>query len=360
MSVITVLVIVFSMLAALDRIIGGRFGIGKEFEKGFLLLGNMALSVIGMIVIAPFIADIMSPIFDVFYNTFKIDPSIISATLFANDMGGAALSVEISRNNEIGMFNALVVSSMMGATMSFSIPYALGVVKRDIHRELFLGILCGIVTIPIGCIVSGLILGLSFAVVIFNLLPLIVFAVVIMLGLLFVPNFCIKAFSVFEKIMRTVITIGLAVGVFEFLTGYEILPGITPIEEAADVCFNAAIVMSGTFPLIYIVSILLKKPLNKFGKLLKINDVAATGFFSSIATNVTTFQMMNDMDKKGVLLNAAFSVSGSFVFASHLAFTMAFNADYVPVMITGKLISGVFGLLLAVLLFKRLCVKESK
>ena len=98
-----------------------------------MLLGTMALSMIGMIVISPFIAQILSPFFDVFYNTFGIDPSIIPATFFANDMGGAALAVEIAENEEIGLFNALVVSSMMGATISFTVPFGLGIVKKELH-----------------------------------------------------------------------------------------------------------------------------------------------------------------------------------------------------------------------------------
>ena len=109
MKFISVLMLAFSLLGALDRIFGNKFGLGKEFERGFMLLGTMALSMIGMIVISPFIAQILSPFFDVFYNTFGIDPSIIPATFFANDMGGAALAVEIAENEEIGLFNALVV-----------------------------------------------------------------------------------------------------------------------------------------------------------------------------------------------------------------------------------------------------------
>ena len=48
MDIITIVVLVFGILGALDRILGGRLGLGKEFEKGFSLLGAMALSMIGM------------------------------------------------------------------------------------------------------------------------------------------------------------------------------------------------------------------------------------------------------------------------------------------------------------------------
>lgn len=357
MSFISGLMLIFSMIAALDRIIGNRFGLGKEFEKGFIVFGSMAIPVIGMSVICPYIADVLSPLFDVIYNTLGIDPSIIPSSLFANDMGGSTLSVEVARNSALGMFNGLVVSSMMGATISFNIPFALGVVKKELHRELFLGILCGIATIPVGCFVSGLISGIPVLMLTVNLLPLIIFAGIIAAGLMFVPDVCIKVFSVFEKIIRVLVTAGMALGIIKFLTGYEVLPGIGTIETGAAVCLNAAVVMTGAFPLIYIVAKILKKPLGKLADVLSINKTATAGFFSSIATSVTTFQMMNDMDKKGTMLNSAFAVSASFVFAGHLAYTMAFNAEYVAFVIIGKLISGFSALCLAICLYKRVCSK---
>ena len=62
MNCLTIIILIFSVLGALDRIFGNRFGIGKEFEKAFMLLGAMALSMIGMIVVSPFIAEIMKPV----------------------------------------------------------------------------------------------------------------------------------------------------------------------------------------------------------------------------------------------------------------------------------------------------------
>jgi ethanolamine transporter len=61
---------------------------------------------------------------------------------------------------------------------------------------------------------------------------------------------------------------------------------------------------------------------------------------------------MEKMDKKGVALNSALAVSASFVFGSHLAFTMAFDGTYVTPMIVGKLISGICAVVLAFVLYK--------
>lgn len=100
MNILTLIILIFSVLGALDKIFGSRFGIGKEFDKAFMLLGTMALSMIGMIVISPFIADIMMPLSNIFEKVMHIDPSVIPASLFANDMGGASLSVEMAANEK--------------------------------------------------------------------------------------------------------------------------------------------------------------------------------------------------------------------------------------------------------------------
>ena len=87
MNYLTYIIVIFSVIGAIDKIIGNKFGIGKEFEKAFNLLGAMALSMIGMIIISPLIADVMKPISEFLVNVLNIDASIVPASLFANDMG---------------------------------------------------------------------------------------------------------------------------------------------------------------------------------------------------------------------------------------------------------------------------------
>lgn len=353
MNYLTIVILVFSVLGALDRMFGSRLGLGKEFDKAFMLLGTMALSMIGMIVISPLIADVMKPLSEFFANTLHIDPSIIPASLFANDMGGASLSVEMATNEKIGMYNALVVSSMMGCTVSFTIPFALGMVKKEQHKELLLGILCGVVTIPVGCIISGFVCGIPFASLIAVLLPLVIFAVVIAFGLVRFQGFCIKAFKVFGYFITALITAGLAMGVINFLSGKEVIRGLATLEEGAMICVNAAVVLSGSFPFMYIVSKLFAKPLKAVSGKIGVNEISVLGMVSCLVTSATTFGMMDKMDKKGTVLNSAFAVSGAFALGSHLAFTMAFDEGYVAAVIAGKLVAGVLALLLANVIYSK-------
>lgn len=312
----------------------------------------MALCTLGMLVIAPAIGVWPTPVFEGFYTLFGLDPSIIPASLFANDMGGMNLAQSFCKTEEIGNYNAFIVSSMMGCVISFTIPFSIGVVKQAQHKELFFGLICGIVTIPIGCFVSGLLCGLSPLALLINLLPLIIFAVIVGATLILFPKSCIKCFGVFGRFMKTLGVIGLMCAIFTFLTKIELNPHLNTLENAAFVCVNACVTFSGALPVMFLVAKPLDKPLNKFGSKIGINGVAALAFLGSLITNTTCFGTMDKMDRKGAVLNSAFAVSASFALGSHLAFTMVFDGRYVIPMIIGKLTSGVCAVILALLIYK--------
>ncbi len=343
---------VFSLIAAFDYIIGGKFGLGKEFERGINFMGTMTLSMTGMLIIAPCISELLNNAISRFPSF--LDPSVLPAIILANDMGGAPLATNLCTNAEIGGYNAYVVSAMMGVTVSFTIPFALGVVKKEQHPDMLYGILCGIVTIPIGCIVGGFICGISLVPMLINLVPIVIASVIVGIGIIKVPSFSVKIFSGIGVIIRVIIIAGLAAGIFEFLLGIKLIPYSDSIESATMVVLNACCVMTGAFPLINLVSRILRKSLTKIGGKLGINSTSAVGFVSSLASNAITFDIMKDMDRKGVIMNSAFSVSAAFTFAGHLAFTMAFDESYVPAMIVGKLIAGITSLFVANFMSNRL------
>lgn len=346
MDILKIVILAFSILGGLDYILGNRFGLGKEFERGFMLFGTMALTMIGMLVLTPLLAQWMQPAFAFFSEALRLDPSLLPASLLANDMGGAPLAMEAAKDPLMGGFNALVVSSMMGCTISFTIPFALTSKTKHI-KQLYLGLLCGIVSIPIGCFSAGLICRIPLLSLLADILPPVILSGVIAAGLLLFPNGCIRIFRVVGFAIKALIIAGLIMGIINFLCAEPLIPVIAPIEDGAMVCLNASIVMSGMFPLVWLLAKLFSRPLCWMGKHIGINDQAALGLISSLATSVATFSNLDDMDEKGVTVNAAFAVCGAFVLASHLAFTMAFEPAYLLPVVIGKLIAGVASVIIA-------------
>ena len=352
MSVLTIIILIFSVLGAVDKLLGNKFAIGEEFEKGFKLFVPMAFSMLGILVVAPAIGVWLSPFFDWFYSVFKIDPSIIPASLFANDMGGMTLAESICKDENIGNFNAFVVSSMMGCVVSFTIPFSISVVKKEQHKDMFFGILCGITTIPIGCFIAGLVCKIKVLDLIISLLPLIFFSIILGVLLILVRDICIKIFVCFGHVIRWISMIGLVLSIFTFLTKIEVCKHFDSFENAAFICANACVTLSGALPLMLVISKLLNKPLEKFGTKIGVDSFSAFSLLSTLVTNSTTLSSMEKMNKKGVVLNSAFAVSAGFTFGGHLALTMAFNPNYVLPMIIGKVVAGIASVLLATLLYK--------
>ena len=353
MNVVSYIMLGFSLLGALDRIAGNRFGIGKEFEKGLHMFGNLALSMIGMILVAPALGVWLAPAFSAMYETVGLDPSVLPAALLANDMGGAALAVSVAQNEAVGAWNAYVVSSMMGCTVSFTVPYAIGAVGKEKQKPMLTGFLAGIVTIPVGAFAGGLLCRVPVLTLLYNLVPLLLFSAIVGVGLVFFPNGSVRVFRVLGILIKIAVTVFLALGIFTYLTGIPTIPNLAPIEEGAAICFNIAIVMTGAFPMMFLISKALSRPLGVLAKKTGLDEASVFGFLSTLATSVTTYGRMEKMSDKGVVLNSAFAISAAFVFADHLAFTLAEGAEYLLPMIVGKLLSGISAVLLAALLFHK-------
>lgn len=89
MNAISVIMAVFSVVGGIDLIIGNKWGLGKEFTRGLKMFGTLALSMIGMIVLAPLFAHFLAPVLQS-SDSSVFEPSVLMGSLFANDMGGAS------------------------------------------------------------------------------------------------------------------------------------------------------------------------------------------------------------------------------------------------------------------------------
>ena len=345
--------VLFMALGAVDRIIGNRFGLGEKFEEGIIAMGSLALSMIGIICLAPVLAGLLRPVVVPLYSFLGADPAMFAGTILANDMGGAPLAKELALTPEAGQFGGLIVGSMLGPTVVFTIPVALGIIRPEDQEFLARGVLAGVITIPIGGLVGGLAAGFPLMMVLKNLIPIVLIAVLIALGLAFIPNGMVKGFQVFGRFVIIVITVGLAAAIVEALTGITLIPGMNPIEEGYATVGGIAIVLAGAFPLVFVITKVFRKPLMRLGHLLGMNDIAAAGLVATLANNIPMFQMMGDMDRRGKIINVAFAVSAAFVFGDHLGFTAGFDSTMIFPMIVGKLVGGVTAVAVAMLITRK-------
>ena len=403
-QVILYIMMAFMVIGALDRILQqfggsesilGKIGLravgksisgaGNQFEEGFNAMGALALAMVGIIAIAPVLAKILSPVIVPIYTALGADPAMFATTLLANDMGGYFLAKEMatapdgSINYGAWMYAGLILGAMMGPTIVFSIPVAVGIIDETDRPYLAAGVLAGIVTIPIGCIAGGIsamastvvvpgteqVIEFDLPLIFMNLIPVIIVSALIALGLWLIPQRMINGFSIFAKFLVAFITIGLMSAVLERTVGFALIPGMDPIfmvdgdqpgldMRAIEVIGSIAIILLGAYPMVLLLTRWFEKPLLKMGSALHVNPTAATGLIATLANNIPMFQVMKDMDSRGKILCSAFAVSAAFTFGDHLGFTAANKPDMIMAVIIGKLVGGITAVLFAMLIANKM------
>lgn len=341
---------IFAVLGALDRIFGSPIGLGKQFEEGILAIGALSLSMLGLLTLAPVLANVLKPILVPVYRFLGADPAMFAGTILANDMGGAPLADELAQTREAARFGGLIVGSMLGATVVFTIPVALGIIEERDRPSLARGVLAGVIIIPFGAFVGGLVAGFPVGMILRNLLPIVLFAIAIALGLRFLEKGVIKGFLWFGRVIIALITVGLGAGIFSHLTGIVLIPGMAPLMDGVEVVAGIGFVLAGAFPLVFLLTKILRRPLMKLGSLIGINETAAAGLIASLANSIPMFGMMKDMDSRGKVVNVAFAVSAAFVFGDHLGFTAGYDPEMLLPVIVAKLTAGVGAVFVAIFL----------
>ncbi|ELH2222802.1 ethanolamine utilization protein EutH [Escherichia coli] len=361
-EIIMYIMMFFMLIAAVDRILSqfggsarflGKFGksiegSGGQFEEGFMAMGALGLAMVGMTALAPVLAHVLGPVIIPVYEMLGANPSMFAGTLLACDMGGFFLAKELAGGDVAAwLYSGLILGSMMGPTIVFSIP--IGCIAG------------GLVAMYSGVQINGQPVEFTFALILMNMIPVLIVAVLVALGLKFIPEKMINGFQIFAKFLVALITLGLAAAVVKFLLGWELIPGLDPIfmapgdkpgevMRAIEVIGSISCVLLGAYPMVLLLTRWFEKPLMSVGKLLNMNNIAAAGMVATLANNIPMFGMMKQMDTRGKVINCAFAVSAAFALGDHLGFAAAnMNAMIFP-MIVGKLIGGVTAIGVAMML----------
>lgn len=348
-EIIIYIMVIFMVLGAIDKIIGNKFGLGEQFEEGIMAMGALALSMVGIISLAPVLSELLVPIISPVSNLIGNDQSVFAGMLLANDMGGYQLAQSLTDNADAAMFSGLILGSMFGPTIVFTLPVALGIIEKEDHKYLANGVLLGLVTIPLGTLVGGLVAGFSLGMILINLVPVILISLLIILGLKFIPEKMINGFTIFGRGIVIIATIGFAIAIVQELTPLVLIKNLAPVSEGLAVIGSIAIVLAGAFPMVYFITKVFSKQLNKLGKLLGMNDAGAAGLIATLANNIPMFGMLKDMNHRAKIINIAFAVSASFVLGDHLGFTAGVEESMIFPMMVGKLVAGVSAIILVII-----------
>ena len=337
------------VLGGVDRLRGNKWGFGDKFEAGFMLLGSMALSMAGMICLTPVLAQWLEKIIVPLYRLIGVDPAMFGS-LLAIDMGGYQLSMNLAENPVLGSYAGLVVASIFGCTIVFLIPVGMGMIPKADQPFFAQGIMGGLAAMPVGLVAGGMLCGLSILTCLHQNLPIFLLAALLLLGLCKIPRKMVKGFCLLAEGIRWIVTIGLVLAAVEYLTGWNPIPGMTPIQDAMGTVSIISVVLLGSLPLAELIRRVLVRPFAWLGNKLGMKPQSLTGMLVGLVSALPTLSMYEDMDDRGKVASGAFLVSGTSLLAAHMAFVVSTEPPMLGAMIVAKLVGALVGVLLALCL----------
>ncbi|WP_042462533.1 ethanolamine utilization protein EutH [Neobacillus dielmonensis] len=377
-KIVIYIIMASAIVGAIAAIRNDEEGIGKEFIQGLYSIGPIFVPVAGIMASVPYLSKFISSVFGPIFHGIGADPSIAATTFIAVDMGGYQLADALAQSRDSWIM-AMVIGFMAGATIVFSIPVGLTMLEKRDHKYMALGVMSGILSVPIGVFISSIIMKLSstnvreqvstnakstyvfspeFGTILLNLLPLIIVVILIALGLRFIPDKMIKGFMWFGKLMDIGIKLVLVFSIVEYFTGIFSTIfgawGFDPIIadkadqfRALEVAGYIGVMLCGAFPMIYMIRKYLAKPLEVIGNKIGLSPEGSAGLLAASANILAMFNLIKHMRPKDKVICISFSVTSAFLFGDHLAFTANFQPNMIlPVMI-GKLSGGIIAIVLA-------------
>ena len=388
MSIIAIVVITVvlccAVAGAIASIFDSRQGLGKEFLDGLHAIGYIFVPVAGVMAAIPILSQLVRVVAGPMYAVVGADPAMAATTFIAVDMGGYQLARSLTDVHETWIM-ATITGYMAGATIVFSIPVGLAMLDKQDHPYMALGVLSGLLSIPIGVFISCTLLwlvptsmrptvaiagpasyqlALDLPMILINLAPLAIIMTLLAAGLYFVPDRMIQGFLVFGRVMDAGIklvvvsciveyftTIFYGQGVFAWLFGgWNLAPIIADEHDqlrALEVAGYIGTMLAGAFPMVYLIKKYLARPMDQMGRRIGLESAGAAGLLASVANILAMFRLVRDMRPKDKVINIAFAVCAAFLFGDHLAFSANFQPTLIVPVMLGKLGGGVTGYLIA-------------
>ena len=262
---------------------------------------------------------------------------------------------------------------MAGATIVFSIPMGLAMLDKRDHKYMALGVMSGVLTIPIGAFIASVLVVLfnteirdvisttsdstyefviSYGQILINLLPLLIFVLLIAAGLKFFPRGMITGFMIFGRVMDAAIKLVLVFSIVEIFTGLFTTIfgawGFDPIMadeadqfRALETAGYIGIMLAGAFPMVYLLRKYAAKPLEAGGRKIGLSSTGSAGILATMANILAMFSLVRYMRPKDKVINIAFAVCAAFLLGDHLSFTANFQPNIILPVIIGKFTAGI-------------------
>ena len=348
MNAVLIIMSFFCILGLIDDFIGGKMGVAEDFQSGLTAMGRMCLCYSGFYCVGITLVEKASGAIGTLAEVLPFDPSLIIGCLVSSDCGGLPIAMAMAATPALGIFTGALVGSGLGCSMGYQFPYYLSSLNKQLIPMYMQGAAFGLVTVPVGLLAGGLMIGLELPQLIANILPVAVLCLVMIIGFLMNMEATLKVLLIITRgiLLLTYVLFG-AVVLSLFLPGLNICD-FSLVQEICAVVLRTVVVTCGGLVMARLIIRFCHMPVAILGRLLKINDEAVMGLFLSLFNGLAMLPLLTKMDKRGQIMNVAFSVCGAFCLGGQMAFVSAMvDAAAMPAYMVSKLLSGVCAMLVA-------------
>lgn len=352
-KIILYIITIFFLVGAIDYFTGNKLKVGEKFYEGITTMGPMFWAIAGIYSLTPIISHFIGIICIPISNILSIDPSLFPSMILAPDMGGYAVSENLAITEAMGKFSGVFLASTLGTTLSFTLPMAMSIIEDEDKENFIKGMLAGILTVPVVCFIGGIMQGLEVKLILWNLTPVILVTILIIIGMRFCSGKVVSVFNIIGKVITYIGIIGLVLQGINIINGRAIIPGLIDPGEVASMVTKIALVLAGAYPMISVISRAFHKPFRILGHKIGINSTAVVGILGALASNLLALTTLKDMNRDGKIIVSAFCVGGAFVFGGQMGFISTKAPELLIIFILIKFISGLMAMILAKVIFVR-------
>lgn len=372
------IIMVCCVAGAIASVLKESSGLGKSFEEGLRTIGSLFIPLAGLMVSVPYLTVFTQKAFGAMFERIGADPAIAATIFIPSDVGGYLLAYEIAQTPETWIM-ALIVGYMAAPVISFNIPIGLAILDKKDYRYLALGAMSGIIAIPFGVLTTCLILfwtsppirttfttigpatyqlAFELSTIFINLIPLVIFCILLALGLRYIPDKMIKGFIVYGKVLMSALKLIVAFSIVEYYTGFFTMIlggwGFSPLLaddqenfRAIELLGTIGMMLAGAFPMVYLIQKYLQNALKKLGNLVGLTPVGSAGMLAASANALAMFLLIKDMPPADKVMCIAYSVCAGYVLGDFLAYSTNFQPTLMFPILIGQIAGGLIGLLIA-------------
>lgn len=355
-------------------------GIGREFESAFHYLGTVFIPFAGMLSAMPLIEKGVLFAFGGLFEAIGADVAVAGSIVVAPDMGGYQLANALADSPETWII-AMFVSYLSGPIIAYSIPVGFAMLDKRDYKYFGLGTMAGLLSIPFGVFTmaailkfsgtkirpelsntmeSTLDLNITWWQIWINLVPLIVFCIVLAILLKLFMDVMVKIFLVFGRFLEIAIRIVLVLAIIDYFTGFftgtfgdkwpfePVIADEVDQFRALELSGYVVLMMAGAFPMVYLLKKYIGNGAKKVGAKIGFSGNGAIAIIASWAEQIIVFSIFDRIRPVDKVKCIGYTICGAWLLAAHLSITATFQPNLIAIIMVGKIVGGILGILFAI------------